>query len=80
MYFVNDNGKIIKTKHQLHCKCHYCHRSSTSSFTFTNLLLIVILGFLFYTIWNIIMTMNAQKSSLIPPTPSQPIVAKNNLL
>ena len=75
MYFVNDNGKIIKTKHQLHC-----NRSSTSSFTFTNLLLIVILGFLFYTIWNIIMTMNAQKTSLIPPTPSQPIVAKNNLL
>jgi hypothetical protein len=79
MYFVNEYGKIIKTKHHQHCKCQHCCPSS--SFTFTNIILVIILAILFYYIWKIIITMKEKNSVTLPSPPATaPIASKNNLL
>jgi hypothetical protein len=67
MYFLNANGKVIKTKHLPSCKCQYCHRVSSKPSHFSTFLMILILMILFYYIWCFICKMK-KNDTLIPQT------------
>jgi len=93
MYFVNENGKIIQAKHQIHCKCQYCcQKKKSSSFTFSNIMIVLILIILFYYIMKMIIEKLPVKFKLPELSSTAPTVSastaptastsstKNNLL